>query len=312
MSESVHCLECGAEFESRRSLHTHIKAHSMTLGEYYVKNFPKYDLLTGEPIPFRDYENYFSTDFRNKKNMYLWLSTVGELEKSEYCRNSFKRHMEDRTLEFAPNHLYLMTHPRLPKKEFFEDEELRGIFKTYGMKEIFKKSISECPDFENVPKDMVILQDTREQAPLRFKMESQVMKLDFGDYTANGDNYAYIYVDRKSETDFKGTMSAGFERFCRELDRVRQFESYLFIVVESDFRQIYLNNNALPHDRRTNLAYTWENMRNIISKYSDICQFVFTSSRENSSLVIPYLIVNGAGLRNVDLQFYLEKFQCLG
>lgn len=313
MADIVHCLECGAQFESRRSLHTHVKAHAMTLGEYYVKNFPRFDLFTGEPIPFKTYDNYITTDFRNKKNMYKWLNSVSEIERSEYCKNSFIKHMEEgRDLKFAPNHLYLMTHPRLPKKEFFSEELLNELFKKYGLTNIFVKNIPECPNFEDIPHGLKVFEDTREQQPLKFKnIESISLKLDFGDYTASSDNYSYVYVDRKAENDFKGTMSQGFERFCRELDRVREFGAYLYIIVESDFRQIYMNNN-LPFNKKVNLSYTWENMRKIISSYSDVCQFVFTGSRENSERIIPYLLVNGDSLKAVDVQYFMEKFKWLG
>ena len=120
--ESVHCAECGTGFETRRSLHAHIKAHSMTLGDYYVKNFPRFDLFNGEPIPFKTYDQYIETDFRHKQNMYKWLAALPEKERVFYCESKFLKHMEDRTYRFAPNHLYFMTHPRLPKINSFDEK----------------------------------------------------------------------------------------------------------------------------------------------------------------------------------------------
>lgn len=308
---TISCLECGLSFDTRRSLHAHIKAHSMTLGEYYVKNFPKYDLWTNEPIPFKTYENYIDTDFRHKKNMYKWLDSIEKNLADGYCKNVFDKHMVERQIKFAPNHLYFLTHPRIPKIQYFNEDVLTQLFEKYNLKRIFTNSIEECPDFEDIPNNLIVFQDTREQQPLSFSCKSEISKLDFGDYTASGDYYSYIYVDRKSEDDFKGTMSQGYDRFCRELDRVRQFNSYIYIVVESDFKQIYMNNN-LRYKKKINLSYTWENMRNIITNYSDICQFVFTSSRKNSELIIPYLLLNGNKFINVDMQYYLEKHKCLG
>ena len=69
-------------------------------------------------------------------------------------------------------------------------------------------------------KDLRILVDTREQLPLKFKNTTS-MKLDFGDYAVSGDHYDYTYVDRKSESDFKSTMTSGFDRFKREMDRAK-------------------------------------------------------------------------------------------
>jgi hypothetical protein len=313
MTSNIHCLECGMSFDTRRSLHAHVKSHDMILGDYYVKNFPKFDLFTKEPIPFKNYESYINTDFRNKKNMYKWLGSIEENEKFEYCNNSFTKHMnEDRNFKFAPNYLYFLTHPRLPKIEFFDKEKLNKLFAYFNLKNIFIEDLEECPNFLDIPKDILIFQDTREQKPLKFKnIKSEIVKLDFGDYTAGGDNYSYIYVDRKSENDFQGTMSAGFERFCRELDKAREFNSYIYIVIETNFKQMYLNNN-LKFNKKINLSYTWENMRKIIVNYSDICQFVFTGSRENSELIIPFLLKNGNKLKSIDMQLLMEKYKCLG
>ncbi len=308
------CLECGLDFETRRSLHAHIKAHSMSLGEYYVKNLPRYDLLTGELLPFKNYDNYVITDFRNKKNMYKWIEGVSERQEAEeYCRRAFERYMKgNRDIKYAPNHLFLLTHPRLPKFEHFGKQLIVEICEAYGLTLIFDKTANERPDFLSVPKEMSIFIDSREQDPLKFgDIKTVEMKLDFGDYTAVGKDYSYTYVERKSENDFKGTMSAGYERFCRELERCRELGSYMFILIESDFRQIYKNNNKLGK-KKTNLAYTWENMRNIIGAYSDVCQFIFSGSRENSSLLVPYLLKNGDSLKRTDLQFFMEKMKWLG
>jgi len=309
--ELIHCLECGIPFESRRSLHAHLKAHSLTVGDYYVKNFPKFDMLTGEPIPFKNYDHYILTDFRHKKNMYEWLRNKSADERNFYCMHSIRKHMEGRKYKFSPNHLYLLTHPRVPKMEFFDRKNLFAFFDSLEMKTVFRDEMKKCPDFGDIPSGTKIFEDTREQQPLKFSVESIPLKLDFGDYTISGDGYSYVYVDRKSEGDFKGTMSAGFDRFCAELDRVREFGAYMFIVVESDFQKIYKNNHLLGK-KKSNLTYVWENMRAIIVSYSDVCQFVFTGSRENSSTIIPYLLSHGNELKTVDLQFYLESLKCLG
>lgn len=309
--ETINCLECGLQFESRRSLHAHIKVHELSLGEYYVKHFPKYDLLTGEPIPFKNLDNYLLTDFRHKKNMNRWLKEVSQDRREYYCREAFAKHMRGREYAFAPNYLYFLTHPRLPRAEFFNQAWLDEDLQKFGCKKVFIHSIPECPDFLDIPSDLCIMQDTREQMPLSFSCKTLVNKLDFGDYTASGPHFSSVFVDRKSEDDFKGTMTQGFERFTRELDRTKELNCYLFIVVESDFAQMFHNNNLL-FKKKTNLTYVLENMRKIIVAYSDVCQFIFTGSRENSSTVIPYILVNGEKFKGVDLQYYLEKYSCLG
>ena len=312
MSENIKCAECGNQFKTRRSLHAHIKAHKMYVGNYYVKNFPRHDLFTQELLPFKNYDAYSRADFKNKKNLYKWLGSISKDCASAYCEKVLDAHLKEKEMIFAPNHLYLLTHPRLPKIKYYTRGSIKKLSKDNDLKQIFVDSITECPNFDDIPNDLEMLQDTREQKPLHFEnINTKEVKLDFGDYTLGGKGFSYVFVDRKSESDFKGTMSQGFERFCRELERAREFKSYLFIVVESDFKQIYANNDAM-FKRKVNLTYTWENMRKMIASYSDVCQFVFTGSRENSELVIPYLLVNGQNFKNIDLQYFLEKFKCLG
>ena len=47
MSEFV-CRVCGKSFDNRRSFHAHLKAHSTSIGEYYVEYYAKRDLYTKE------------------------------------------------------------------------------------------------------------------------------------------------------------------------------------------------------------------------------------------------------------------------
>ena len=40
------------------------------------------------------------------------------------------------------------------------------------------------------------------------------------------------YIERKSITDFIGTMSGGYERFKREVERAREQDAKLIVLVE--------------------------------------------------------------------------------
>ena len=133
----------------------------------------------------------------------------------------------------------------------------------------------------------------------------RVLKLDFGDYTATGENYTKTFVDRKSESDFKSTMCTGFERFKRELERARDFNAYLYIVVESSIKRIVANNNFAAH--KSKLPYVWHNMRLLTHEFADKCQFVFTGNRDASKRVILKLLTHGPELWNTDLQYYIDK-----
>lgn len=313
--EKLFCKACNEAFSSRRSLHCHIKVHGMTLGDYYSRFFPRFDKHTLEPIPFKTFDQYISSDFRHKKNMYSWLEKVSNDEAVYYCISKVRAYIKEKGLagKFAPNYLYLLTHPRLPKMRYvkrFADWEM--ICKDDSLKLVQQwGQIGDIASLKaSVPPSITIAVDTREQTPLDFDFKHVPLKLDFGDYTLTGKDYSYFYVDRKAESDFKGTMSAGFERFCRELERARTFGAYIFIVIESDMRKIYAANHV--KFKKVNLDYTWENMRKIIINYSDVCQFVFTGSREKSSELIPILLFHGDKLKGIDLQEKIDEDSWLG
>ena len=75
--------------------------------------------------------------------------------------------------------------------------------------------------------------DTREQTPFHFPPEiASVTRgtLRTGDYALTGDSG--FAVERKSFDDFLGTISSGWERFCREVGRARDAGFVLPVVVE--------------------------------------------------------------------------------
>jgi len=62
-------------------------------------------------------------------------------------------------------------------------------------------------------------------------------RLPTGDYSIVGME-TRVVVERKSKEDAYGTFGGGRERFVRELERMRQFESAM-VVIEDDIRGCY-------------------------------------------------------------------------
>ena len=156
-----------------------------------------------------------------------------------------------------------------------------------------------------VDKDLKIFIDTREQQPLSFS-NSEFLKLDFGDYAVGKEHYDYTYVDRKSETDFKSTLSKNnLKRFRAELERTKKFDSYLFIVTETDMSTMESRNRWSPHT--SNMKYIYHNMRVLNHDFAGHCQFIFTGGREQSENIIPKLLTLGRKLWDVDLQYYISN-----
>lgn len=307
---SYKCKVCGEEFETEKGLHIHLKKHKMDLATYYTNYYPRLNLLTGEPLPFKNKEDYFNYDFSNRKQMLKWCMSQPKKIVADYSLKKLKKRIKDKSLKYAPNHLELKI-SQLPDIDVYKKAfgsysraaELAGVLPLYS-KPAPAAIFNEDSEFE----DLEIMVDTREQKPLIFD-KSQELKLDFGDYTVGGDDYDYTYVDRKAEQDLKGTLSGGFNRFKRELDRVKQFESYLFIVVESDLNKIYKNNMFGPH--KSNLKFIYHNMRLLTHEYKGYCQFIFTGNRANSQSIIPKILKLGKSLWHVDLQYYIDRGELL-
>lgn len=299
------CKVCNKSFKSERALHIHIKSHNILLSEYYTTYYPIKNWYNGEPLPFKNKKDYFRKKFSNRWQAIQWLiKNKDNPVAKEYAINELKNRIIEKGLQKAPNHIELEIYDLPPIDSYkmlfgsytaaCELSEVEPMFNKRMPQEFFNKS------YNNIP----IFIDSREQQPLLFD-NSKTMKLDFGDYTSSGDYYSYTYVDRKGEQDFKSTLSTGFERFKKELDRCRNMGCYLYIVTESDIEQIKKRNNYSKH--KSKLNYIWHNMRVLSHEYAGSCQFIFTGSRENSMKIIPKLLVLGDKMWNTDIQYYLDK-----
>ena len=299
------CKVCGESFVSERSLHAHLKKHSLTMAEYYTKYYPRKNLLTGDPLPFKTKQDYFSKDFSTRSQLLKWCEKSDKKEVKEYILKLLKNRVSQKDLKFGPGHLELKINS-LPTIDIYQKH-----FNSYteacsevDVKPMFSKRLPES-FLENVNDDIEIFIDTREQRPLVFKNSSS-LKLEFGDYAVGGEYYNYTYVDRKSEQDFKSTLSKNnLERFREELKRARDFDSYLFVVTESDLAKIAKNNNWGPH--KSNLKYIYHNMRVLSHEFAGNCQFIFTGSRARSENIIPKILVSGKDVWDVDLQYYIDE-----
>lgn len=303
---SITCKICGSKFRSERSLHTHIKAHGILLAEYYTTYYPRYNLYTGELIPFKNKDQYFSTYFSNNVELEKWAATAEHEHVQQILLDILRKRIISKNLQYAPNHLELKL-LNLPEIEIY-----KVFFGSYNeacrrlqVEPLLNKSIKSKFLKENKNlKDIEILIDTREQIPLKFP-NSKPHKLDFGDYTASGDFYNKTYIDRKSETDFKSTMTVGFERFKKELQRASEFDSFLYVVTESSIDKIIRNNSYGAH--KSNLTFVWHQMRILSHEFAKNCQFIFSGGRKRSENLIPILLDAGPEMWHSDVQYYIDK-----
>ena len=301
----ITCKICSEQFENEKKLHMHLRSHKITLAEYYTRYYPRNNLLTREPLPFKNKEQYFDRDFANRKQLLDWCAKTPDAQVKEYILELLDRRIKRKELKFGPSHVELKTSD-MPTVDLYQKH-----FGSYskacdlvGIKPLFSTRLPD--EWQNpVPDDVKIFIDTREQQPLEFD-NSESLKLDFGDYAVGSNHYDYTYVDRKSETDFKSTLSKNsLNRFRAELQRTKDFDSYLFVVTETDMSTMEKRNKWSPHT--SNMKYIYHNMRVLAHDFSGHCQFIFTGSREQSQQLIPKILTLGKKLWNVDLQYYISN-----
>ena len=92
---------------------------------------------------------------------------------------------------------------------------------------------------------MVLICDSREQKCLDFKGIEGVdkieeMGLSFGDYNAIvHDKVVPIVIERKSIGDLFGTMTQGYARFKREMERAKEANFKLILAVEGTYSEVW-------------------------------------------------------------------------
>ena len=274
------------------------------LYDYYLNHYNRKDLLTGEPIPFKNYDQYFSDNFINENNFREWLAKSPDYQKRAYLLSQAEKRFEEKNITVSPPNLYYIL-SKMAEIDIYED--LWGSYeefnKALNVKNIYNNDLPEN-FWDALTDDIQIMVDTREQLPLNFK-NTLSNKLDFGDYTVGGDLYSKTFVERKSLGDFKSTFGKGVERFKNEMLRCVEFESYMFVVVESSVEKI--NEENLTSKFKSNMTYVWHNVKDVIASFPENIQFIFAHSRGGAKKIIPKILFHGDKLWNVDLQHQIEK-----
>ena len=307
----VSCRECKEEFENYVDLHRHFRSHKMLLVDYYNKHYPRKDLLTNEFIKFKNRNQYLSDDFNTKTNMKKWLKSLHVEKAKEYCESILLKRKEDKGIEYSPSQVELrslLTPPTQYFNELFGDYyklcERLGLKNKYIIPaDIIEGAEWKKPEYE-------ILIDTREQKPLKFENRKvQVVTLKFGDYAFSNDKATCgCYIERKSLSDFIGTMSGGYERFINEIERSQEQNAYLIVLVEESLQNA-LSFKFLPHISKKIKAspeFIFHRARSLIQSYPRI-QFLFVNGRKESTRVIEKIFTSGCIHEKIDLQLAYDN-----
>ena len=307
----VNCVVCNKSFEGEKQLHAHLKVHKLRMAEYYQKYFPRYDLYSKEIIRFRNKKQYLSSDFNNKKNLKLWLGSVSEQEAIGYCINFLTTRINEKKIEYTPCQVELRSLMTPPVQYY--DDLFKGYYdlcKKMGLKNKYQNFNEIISNAEYSKPEHFVYVDTREQKPLKFHRNIEIKKLDFGDYSfSSKTGSCNCYIERKSLSDFIGTMSGGYERFCKEIERAKEANANLVILVESKLSSaIHFNHQFKRGSKervfkkvRATPDFIFHNVRKLIQKYPDI-QFLFVNGRKEASRVIEKIFTCGCVYEKIDLQ----------
>ena len=300
------CNICGKEFETDRQLHAHLKAHKLTMVEYYQQEFPRYDLYDKKIIKFKNKDQYLSSDFNSRTNLRMWLKNTPEDEAKKYCRDIIQRRIDEKGITYAPTQVELRSIMSPPIQYF---DKLFGSYYEFcdslnlKHKFVVPENIIEAEEWKSSKYKIYV--DTREQKPLRFKDRAiEIKTLNFGDYAfSSKEATCNCYIERKNLSDFIGTISGGYERFIKEIERAVEAQAHLVVLVEDNINNA-MNFRYLPHISskiKATPEFIFHRVRTLIQKYSNI-QFLFVNGRVESSRVVEKIFTSGCIHEKIDLQ----------
>lgn len=153
-----------------------------------------------------------------------------------------------------------------------------------------------------------IIIDTREQSPLVLDVSSRIDTIKVGDYRREDRYDDNVVIERKSLSDFCGTLGKGFERFERELERAVDADIYVVMLVEKNISKA-LNFKEEFETRyvRTTPQHIFHNLRDLLNRYPLNFQCLFVDGRKEAAQIVKRIFQLGAQVKRVDLQHKHEK-----
>lgn len=296
------CELCYKEHKSYGALHRHLaSAHKTNQKDYYTYFFSRYDLHDGSQIEFKDRESYLSADFNSKETLVGWLLANPDKAK-EYSLKILTDRSERKGNLRRPTHAELKS---LFAPNLIDYEKIFGgieQFEAAATKAGLLGLGTETLTFKSG--EMKVLQDTREQYPLSFDCPVVVQKLACGDYCPSSDFFCDLFIERKSLADLAGTLTSGYERFQREIDRAVNLGFYLVVLVECKYSELEDYSPKNSFSQRIGGGFLLNRMRSLMN--SNI-QFLFSSSRQKSSELAEKIFRMGNQAKRVDLEFLKDK-----
>lgn len=326
MSQSlpVTCQFDQTQHETLEGFHAHLRENRVSQKLYYTSYHKKVDRLTGEPIEYKDRDQYLSAEFASKENLRRWLSLHVE-EGKAWARAWLTNRRAAKGLVYAPSQTELRTLvcPSMPYYDamFAAEGGYYGVVKTLGFETRYG---DHAPAFTPPARDWVLVEDSREQAPLRTALTTRTEALTVGDYALAAPHDAGTRIERKSLADFCGTMSgrqvthdnkkkaarvdSSLARFTRELARARESNLYVVMMVECDIAKAQLFGH-LPETKhvKASASYLFHNLRSLLIEFPLHFQALFVDGRAEMERVVVKTLQLGTQVKELDLQSLYEK-----
>jgi hypothetical protein len=267
---------------------------------------PKYDMLTGEPIKFKSREQYEGSFYSNRKNLIKHFKQITKEEIIKITKKILENKIDSKKINYAPSTIECKSlNIPCPSPAFIQSFGLdyNEICESCGL--VVKYKYEDLPKKKcNLPQCIVV--DTREQEILPIKNQFQILKLDFGDYAISTDLNNTVSVEKKNGNDFVGTVSKGFERFCRELERANQVNSNILIVVSEKLSNM-LSFNYLPQFKwiRAQPSFVFSRLRSILQTYPNT-QAVFVQDKQEAARMTEFALGYGKDLFRYDVQYLYD------
>lgn len=315
----VTCAFDNSVHEDTAALHAHLRRFRIKQEVYYHEYHPRRDRLTGELLPYQDYDQYHSAEFANKVSLRKWLAKEPE-EGMKWATQWLATRKYVKCLTYAPSQAELRTLlcPSMP----YYDKLWSQLGGYYGVTRGIGFTDRYCSlplVFTPLPANASVIQDTREQTPLKLSLPCTARTLGVGDYALAEPYDRGVRIERKSLSDFCGTLSgrkvktkgravdSPLDRFKREMDRAVEGNIYVVMMVESTIADAQ-RFNYLPHTRHIKASpqYIMHNMRNLLVSYPLHLQVLFTDGRVAMAEKLVKVFELGDQVKTTDLQYQLE------
>lgn len=292
-----------SNFKTEKEFKKFLRDNKLLIKDYFEKFEPRYDLLTNVQLEFKDRKTYFNIDFSDKRHMAKWLGDQYKDVQRDYILNKLKVKSKEKEWKFAPSQVECRSIKEIPALNvinYCEDDKIwqeLGLTRRYQYKS-FKGQFCGI-------EDSILAIDSREQKPLEFNTQTLKSKLDFGDYCfINEPYFCNVFIERKSIQDLWGTISKGYDRFQREIERAKKQNGYLVVVVDYAFSKAQSYNHNKKHSLAT-AKFIFHRIRELMQGYDNV-QFVFSGGRKKSVELFEKIGILGENVKTIDLQYCLD------